>query len=112
MTKIAIYAAAITAIAPRPAFVLAIIQQVARGEPELAALWNQIAERRAANRRCSSLNLAAVHPLRPDPDQAADIVRATNAREHYQLLVGQPGWNPHRYEHFLTDTLDRLFLAG
>ncbi len=73
-TKIAIYAAAITAIAPRLALVLAIIQQAAAGEPELAALWNRIAERRAANMRRFVADLAAVHPLRLDPGEAADIV--------------------------------------
>jgi hypothetical protein len=56
-------------------------------------------------------DLASVHPLRVDPDQAADIVWATNATEMYQLLVGQRGWSPQRYEHFLADTWHRLLLA-
>src|SRR5579859_4286686 len=43
--KIAIYAAARAAIAPRLAIVLAIIQQAAPAEPELAALWREIAAR-------------------------------------------------------------------
>jgi len=29
----------------------------------------------------------------------------------YQLLVGQRGWTPQRYQHFLTDTWHRLLLA-
>ena len=111
-TKIAIYAAAITAIAPRMTLVLGIIQQAAADEPELAALWTEIAERRAANMRLFVADLAAVAPLRLDPDQAADIVWATNAAELYQLLVGQRGWTPQRYERFLTDTWQRLLLAG
>jgi AcrR family transcriptional regulator len=109
--KIAIYAAAITAIAPRLAPVLAIIQQAAQAEPELARLWHEIAERRAANMRRFVADLAAVHPLRLDLDQAADIVWATNATEMYQLLVGQRGWSPQRYERFLADTWHRLLLA-
>jgi hypothetical protein len=56
-------------------------------------------------------DLAAVAPLRLDPDQAADIVWATNAPELYRLLVGQRGWTPQRYERFLTDTWQRLLLA-
>jgi AcrR family transcriptional regulator len=110
-TKIAVYAAAITVIAPRLALVLAIVQQAAHAEPELARLWDQIAERRAANMRRFVADLASVHPLRLDPDQAADIVWATNAAELYQLLVGQRGWSPQRYERFLTDTWQRLLLA-
>ena len=110
-TKITIYAAAITAIAPRMALVLGIIQQAARDEPELAVLWAEIAERRAANMRLFVADLAAVAPLRLDPDQAADIVWATNAAEMYQLLVIQRGWSPRRYEDFLADTWRRLLLA-
>jgi AcrR family transcriptional regulator len=110
-TKIATYAAAITAIAPRLAPVLAVIQQAAHAEPELARLWDQIAERRAANMRLFVADLASVHPLRLDPEQAADIVWATNATELYQLLVGQRGWTPQRYESFLADTWRRLLLA-
>jgi AcrR family transcriptional regulator len=109
-TKIGVYAAAITAIAPRLELVLGIIQQ-APGEPELAQLWHQIAERRAANMRLFIANLASVHPLRLDADEAADIVWATNAPEFYQLLVGQRGWTPQRYEHFLAGTWRRLLLA-
>jgi AcrR family transcriptional regulator len=110
-TKIALYAAAITAIAPRLALVLGIIQQAAHDDPELAALWEEIAERRAANMHRFVADLAAVAPLRLDLGEAADIVWATNAAEMYQLLVGQRGWSPRRYEHFLADTWRRLLLA-
>jgi AcrR family transcriptional regulator len=110
-TKIALYAAAIAAIAPRMALVLAIIQQAVPDEPELATLWAEIAERRAANMRLFVADLASVAPLRLDLDEAADIVWATNAAELYQLLVGQRGWTPQRYERFLTDTWKRLLLA-
>jgi len=109
-TKIAILAAAITAIAPRMALVLGIIQQAA-AEPELAALRTEIAERRAANMRRFVADLATAAPLRLDPGQAADIVWATNSAELYQLLVGQRGWTPQRYEQFLADTWQRLLLA-
>ena len=111
-TKIALYAAAITAIAPRLALVLGIVQQAAPAEPQLAALWREIAERRAANMRRFVAELATVATLRVDLDEAADIVWATNAPELYQLLVGQRGWSPDRYEHFLADAWHRLLLAG
>jgi AcrR family transcriptional regulator len=111
-TKIALYAAAVTAMAPRLALVLAIIQQAAHTEPELAALWDKIAGRRAANMRRFVADLATVTPLRIDPSEAADIVWATNAAELYQLLVSQRGWSPQRYERFLTDTWRRLLLPG
>jgi AcrR family transcriptional regulator len=110
-TKIAIYASAMRAIAGRLAPVLGIIQQAGPAEPELSALWHEIAERRAANMRRFAADLAAVTTLRVDPDEAADIVWATNAPELYQLLTSQRGWSPERYEHFLADTWRRLLLT-
>ena len=111
-TKIDLYAAAVAATAPRLALVYSIIQQAAPAEPGLAALWAEIAERRAANMRRFVANLATVSPLRLDPGDAADIVWATNAAETYQLLVGQRGWTPQRYERFLADAWRRLLLPG
>ena len=109
--KIALYASAMRGIAGRLAPVLSIIQQAAPAEPELAALWRQVADRRAANMRLFAADLAAVAPLRVDPDDAADIIWATNAPELYQLLVGQRGWSPERYERFLADAWRRLLLS-
>jgi len=109
--KIAIYAAAMRAIAGRLAPVLGIVQQAGAAEPELAALWREIAERRAANMRRFADSLAAVATLRVSVDEAADIVWATNAPELYQLLTSQRGWTPDRYERFLADTWRRLLLA-
>ncbi|HUZ52949.1 MAG TPA: TetR family transcriptional regulator [Streptosporangiaceae bacterium] len=111
-TKITIYAAAMRAIAGRLAPVLAILQQAAPTEPELGALWREITERRAANMRRFVTDLAAVATLRVAPGEAADIVWATNAPELYQLLIGERGWTPERYEHFLADSWQRLLLAG
>jgi AcrR family transcriptional regulator len=111
-TRIAIYASAMRQIAGRLAPVLGIVQQAAPTEPELVALWREIAERRAANMRRFVADLAAVATLRVDPGEAADIVWATNAPELYQLLVGQRAWTPERYEHFLADTWRRLLLAS
>jgi len=92
--------------------VLAIIQQAAPAHPELAALWDEIAKRRAANMRRFVADLAAAAPLRLNLDEAADIVWATNSAELYQLLAGQRGWSRQRYQHFLADTWHRLLLAG
>jgi AcrR family transcriptional regulator len=110
-TKIAIYASAMRTIAGRLAPVLGIIQQAAPSDPELAALWREIAERRADNMHRFVTDLAAVGTLRVNPADAADIVWATNAPELYQLLVGQRGWTPDRYEQFLADAWRRLLFA-
>ncbi len=111
-TKITIYASAVRVIAARLAPLLTVIQQAAPAEPQLAALWREIADRRAANMRRFVADLATVTTLRVDPGEAADIIWATNAPELYQLLVAQRGWTPERYEHFLADAWRRLLLPG
>ena len=108
--KIGIYAAAIRTIAGRLAPLLAMVQQAAPGDPSLAALWQEVADRRAANMRRFVAELAETATLRVDLDAAADIVWATNAPELYQLLVVQRGWSPERYERFLADAWRRLLL--
>ena len=110
-TKITIYASAIRGIAVRMSPLRAMLQQAAPAEPQLAALWREIADRRHANMRRFVADLATVATLRVDLDEAADIVWATNAPELYQLLVGQRGWTPERYEHFLADAWRRLLLV-
>ncbi|HUY45669.1 MAG TPA: hypothetical protein VMV92_08085 [Streptosporangiaceae bacterium] len=55
---------------------------------------------------------ATAATLRVELNEAADIVWATNAPGLYQLLVGQRGWTPERYEHFLADAWRRLLLLG
>jgi AcrR family transcriptional regulator len=110
--KIAVYAAAMSQIAPRLAPLLAMLQQAAPADPALAALWQEISERRHANMRRFAAELAAVTTLRVDPGEAADIIWATNAPELYQLLAGQRGWTPGRYERFLADTWRRVLLHG
>ena len=89
-----------------------MLQQAAPAEPQLAALWQEIAERRHANMRRFVADLATSATLRVEPGEAADIVWATNAPELYQLLIGQRGWTPERYERFLADTWRRLLLPG
>jgi AcrR family transcriptional regulator len=111
-TKIAIYASAIRAIAARMAPLLAMLQQAAPAEPALAALLQEISSRRHANMRRFAADLATAATLRVSTDEAADIVWATNAHELYQLLVGQRGWTPEHYEHFLADLWRRLLLPG
>jgi len=111
-TKITIYASAIRAIAARMAPLLAMLAQAAPAEPALAALLEEISERRHANMRRFAASLAAATTLRVSIDEAADIVWATNAPELYQLLVGQRGWTPEHYEHFLADLWHRLLLPS
>ena len=110
-TRIAIYAAAMRQIAGRLAPSSASSSRPprpSRNSPTCGARSPSAGRRTCA---ASSTDLAAVGTLRVEPGEAADIVWATNAPELYQLLAGQRGWTPERYEHFLADTWQRLLLA-
>lgn len=110
--KIALYAQAVRAIQPRLAPVFQVLREAARAEPELAALWSEIAARRAANMRRFVDDVAAIGGLRAGVtvEEAADLVWATNAPEFYLLLVEERSWSPERFEHWLAELWIRMLL--
>jgi AcrR family transcriptional regulator len=111
--KLAIYARAVRRIQMRLASLFLALQAAASSEPELAQLWREISERRAANMRLLATDLAATGSLRVDIsiEQAADIIWSMNAAEYYDLLVQQRGWSPERFEAWLIDAWQRLLLS-
>jgi AcrR family transcriptional regulator len=110
--KLAIYARAIRHIQARLAPLFLALQAAASSEPELAALWAEIGERRATNMRRLATELAETGSLRPDVsvEEVADVIWTMNAAEFYVLLVRQRGWAPERYEEWLADAWQRLLL--
>jgi AcrR family transcriptional regulator len=112
--KLRIYASALIAIHARLAPLLAVVQAAAFHTPEIARLWNEIAQRRAANMRLLAADLAGTGQLRPDLtlDEVADIIWATNSAEFYLLLVRDRGWDPDHFARFLADTWCRLLLTA
>lgn len=111
--KIALYAEAAGDIAGRMAPLHLVLRSAAASSPELAAMRDEIAQRRARNMRLFAEDLAATGELRPglSLDEVADVVWSTSSAEFYALLVRERGWPPERFEHWLTDTWCRLFLA-
>ena len=110
--KIVIYAHAVRTIAPRLAPLFAVLKEAGRSEPELAALWKEIAERRAGNMRFFVAEVEDAGGLRSgvSVDEGADLVWATNAPEFYLLLVEERGWHPNRFEHWLVALWSRALL--
>jgi AcrR family transcriptional regulator len=111
--KIRIYAHAVTEIQSRLAPLFRVLQEGARSEPGLAALWSEISQRRAENMRLFVADvITGAHAL-PDQltiDEAADLVWATNGPEFYLLLVEERGWPLHQFELRLTQIWSRLLL--
>ena len=110
--KFRIYAAALRSIQQRLAPLFHVLQDAAPLDPELAALWESITERRARNMRMFAADLAATGRLRPNLSVAktADIIWSMNSPEFYLLLVHQRRWSPKEFEDYLVDAWIRLLL--
>lgn len=111
-SKLAIYAAAVSAIQGRLAPLFVALRAAASANPELAQLWREISERRARNMRELADDLAVTGELRPDlgRDEIADIIWSMNGSEYYALFVLERGWPPERFERWLLDAWTRLLL--
>lgn len=110
--KLEIYAAAVSVIQPRVAPLFAVAEDAAAAAPEVALVWREIAERRAANMQLFAAELAAAAPLRVDTSEAADIIWATNSPEFFLLMVRDRGWPVEKFGHWLADTWKQLLLFG
>jgi AcrR family transcriptional regulator len=112
LDKITIYAQAITAIQQRLAPVFLALRDAAATDIDCAALWAEIAKRRATNMRTFAAELRNTGDLRNDlsDDQVADIIWSMNAAAYWDLLVHQRGWTPDQFADWLTDAWTRLLL--
>jgi AcrR family transcriptional regulator len=110
--KLRIYAKALCTIHPRLAPLLRVLQVAAPADADLAALWKEISERRAANMRTLSENLLATGQVRDDlsAQQLADIIWSTGSPEFFVLLVGERGWSLKDFEQWLGGTWTALLL--
>jgi hypothetical protein len=91
-----------------------VLQGAAPLDPELAALWKTISERRAKNMRLFAADLAATGRLQPrlSVTKVADIVWSMNSPEFYLLLVEERGWSSEEFESWLADSWIRLLLIA
>lgn len=112
-SKLAIYATAVTDIQGRLAPLFLTLRSAATAHPELDRLWKEIGNRRAANMRLLTADLATTGQLRTDLtlDEIADIIWTMNSTEYYALLVLERNWAPNRFATWLRDAWTRLLTA-
>ena len=110
--KLIIYAEALTDIHQRLAPVFRVLEAASIVDPDLKAMWAEIANRRAANMKLFAQNLADTGKLRKDlsVSRVADIMWSMNSPEFYLLLVEQRRWSPKEYASWLADAWKRLLL--
>ncbi len=109
-----IYAAAVTAIHQRLAPVFLTLRDAAATDPACAALWTEIAERRARNMRHLVADLRRTGELRDDltDEQIADIIWSMNSAEYWDLLVRERSWTPAEFQTHLADAWTRLLIRS
>jgi AcrR family transcriptional regulator len=113
--KIRVHAApAVRALHQRLAPLWMVLLEAAPGDPELRSLMEELSHRRVGHMRLMAQHLADEAGLRPglSVDMAADVLWAMNSPEFYGLLVGERGWGPATFEHWLADTWIRLLLPS
>lgn len=110
--KLRIYAKALCAIHPRLAPLLRVLQVAAPMDADLAELWKEISERRAANMQTLAENLLATGQVRDDlpARQLADIIWGTGSPEFFLLLVSERGWSLETFERWLGEAWIALLL--
>jgi AcrR family transcriptional regulator len=108
--KLEVYASAIRTVQPRLAPLFQVLQAAAPSHPALAALWREVAQRRAANMRLMAAELAESGRLATSVEEAADVIWIMNSPEFYALSVQQRGWSLERYETWLAETWKLLLL--
>ena len=84
-----------------------ILVSAAGSDPGAAALLAEQTRHRQQGQGQIARLLARGAALRPKLRErdAADIIHALMSPEVYRLLVGDRGWDPERYQQWLTDTL-------
>lgn len=110
--KLAIYAGAVVDIQGRLAPLVRAVEAAASAHPDLAAIWREIAERRAENMKKLAAELVRTGEVREglSIERIADVLWATNSPQLFTLLVTERGWLADDYRAWLADAWCRLLL--
>ena len=101
-------------LAPRAAPIYLLARDAAAGDPDVAALVDEISAARLERMTVNARGLARAGHLRPGitVEQAADIAWAYSSPELYELLVIRRGWPAERYGQFITAAMIAALLPA
>jgi AcrR family transcriptional regulator len=104
----------VTEVAPRVAPVMLLVRAAAAGDPESAAVWQQMLDERLARMAGHARGLADGGHLRPGVtvEEARDVMWLYSAPEVYELLVVQRGWSPERFGAWVGETYVHALLPA
>jgi AcrR family transcriptional regulator len=111
--KLALNARNSRAVKVRAAALIGVLPAAAAADPEIAPLWTRIQQEFWENQRVVVASLHDLGALRDglDIDEATDILWTLNHPTTWQLLVGERGWTPERYEAWLAEVSRQQLLA-
>ncbi|MBI2767688.1 MAG: TetR family transcriptional regulator [Chloroflexi bacterium] len=111
--KLERYASAVASIQTRLAPLLLVVRGAAATSPEIAQMWSEISQRRAANMQLLAGEMIATGSVRDGltVDEVAATIWAMNGPELFGLLVQERGWSVEQYAAWLGSSWKRLFLA-
>lgn len=91
-----------------------ILRSAATTDPSAAELQRRDTKRRGDAQRSYIDMLLVNGPLRPalTPDDAAATYSALSNPNTYALLVGERGWSPDKFEHWLAESIESLVLPA
>jgi len=101
------FAGITTAINQRTNDIYRVLVSAAGSDLAAAELLEEIRQERDRGQSRIARSLARAHALKPGLRErdAADLIHTLMAPEVYRLLVGDRGWTPERYQHWLATTL-------
>ncbi len=110
--KLAAYAATQPGVWSRVGPLLAVLDEAAPAQPDLAALRTDLAQQRLDGMRRFAQLLASEDALQPglSPERAADVLWTVCAQATFDALVRQRGWSADQYRTWLADTLAAILL--
>jgi len=87
--------------------VISVVLNAAIADPELGAMFREMAEGRRRSAALVARSLAAAGSLRPgvSEERARDMMFALAGPELYDVLVGRFGWSDDEFETWLSSTL-------
>jgi AcrR family transcriptional regulator len=111
--KFEIYGEHLAQAGPRAGPVQLLVRAAGAGDPEVAAVWDQMSSERLHGMTEFARHLYEGKQLRDDVtlEEARDVLWTYNSVELYDLLVLQRGWTPERYGAWIARALASALLA-
>ena len=111
--KFEIYGEHLAQAGPRAGPVQLLVRAAGGGDPEAAAVWDQMSNERLIGMTQFARHLYEGKQLRDDVtfEEARDVLWTYNSVELYDLLVLQRGWTPERYGAWIARALASALLA-